>query len=273
MSILNSLSGSDIVVRFDNEEFQRVDPNILVGSLGRNPFGIIIDCDEPLEELTIGEGWNSFSLSIFPKKVGKFRKIFDRVKVLRSPHVRIYLPVETKEDLTSIYILSSLGINCAIVFGGDDPDWDSLSDLMTYAVLEIAPHGRVEPFSFIAENYSPSSYTEWDKIYFDNPAEYLHVDNKGNVAPSRRELLGGEFLNQNIFGLDLTTLSELPEYRSRANKRKDFFLEVHPCTMCAGFRVCLGKFFKENESTKDCSAFFGELIEASEQFQRLHSKD
>ena len=130
---------------------------------------------------------------------------------------------------------------------------------MTYAVAERAPHAAIEPFSFIASNYDPMGILAWGAYEFDDPSHFLHLDANGRVALSNAELAAGKFVAQSP--AEVETDAVIAAIRDRNDEWRRFFVDNHPCTRCAGWKVCLGKYADRASERRGCSLLFSELID------------
>ena len=245
--------------------------NERVKSSGNRLSLIILDAQVALGEVTFNESWAGINLAVFADRMGPFRDLARQLRLIRELGPSFYLPADEPENLTSFRIMSSVNLRCGALFSGRGPiDWEKLADLMTYALVGTVPHGPIEPFSTIAGHYRRAEWIEWGPIFFDDPAHFLHVDPDGRIAFSRRELLQGEFIEEDIGRLDDAVVS--PAYRDRVDHHKRLFLEFHPCSRCPGWRVCLGKFSQNGDDRKDCAAFTAEMIALLDEIETRHDE-
>jgi hypothetical protein len=178
------------------------------------------------------------------------------------------LPQDVPAAYRDLRILSSLLIPCGIVLREARPDWESLRELLSYAVYSQVPHAPIEPFHFVISNHASCKKIDFNSIYFDDPSRFLHIDKHGHVALSRKELDRGDHVLN-----DLERLGEIqncPSYVYRLNAWRELFLKPNGCAYCPGWRFCLGKYeaFADNE----CQEFFNEWLEAAEYYQRKQAK-
>lgn len=225
---------------------------------------VILDSPVPLEEIPFDESWVGTKIALFTPRMGNFRGLFKKLELIRKINPLVYLAADNPENLSALRILSSVNVRCAAVFTDrGSVDWEALADLMTYALVGIAAHGPIEPFSTISERFRSAGWVQWDPVFFDDPKDFFHLDPGGRIALSRRELLEGSFIQEDIERLDDIIDSE--PYHERIDIRKRFFLTYHPCSRCPGWRVCLGKFSQNTKDTAGCAAFFTEMIEILDQ--------
>lgn len=223
-------------------------------------FCIILEPGAPLDTIRLKDEWKDIPIALIVPSIGKFRDLRKNLNQLRKLNIRVYLPCN-KDNLKGIRILASVGVSCCIKFDDNQIDWEALTDLMTYAVLEVVPHASIEPFSYISRNYNPASYTEWSSVYFEDPKQFLHLDARGRVALSHDELLKEVFIAENIDEIKSDTDFDIPA--GRLEGWRELFLKNHHCSICKGWRVCLGKFSHRNADAAGCSAFFSEIIRIS----------
>jgi len=257
-SLIGGLSGRVLAVRVgDPSDVVRAAE--FVRSSANRLSMVILDSAVPLDEIPFDEAWTSVKLAVFAPKMGQFRNVVKRLRLIRELNPTIYLPTNDPENLTALRILSSVNLRCAAVL--DDrgaADWEGLTDLMTYALAGTVPHGAIEPFSTIAGRYQAAGWIEWGPVFFDDPKDFFHLDPDGRIALSRRELLDGDFIQTDIGLLDEVIDSEA--YRQRIDVRGRLFLEYHPCSSCPGWRICTGKFAANGTDKSGCAAFTAEMI-------------
>lgn len=260
--LLQSFSGRSVAVRVKNPHRAAEAAQRVRGS-GNDLFCVIIESDSPLDGIEFREDHKGIPLAVMAPSVGKFRNLVRSLNMLREFNLRIYLPGDNSENLTGLRILSSVGIHGCVVFGNNGNDWEALADLMTYAVLERAPHASIEPFTSIAQRYDSFSYLDWGSIHFDDPKHFLHLDSKGRVALSRGELRKGRFIAQSLS--EIGEPDEFPAIRERGEAWRQYFVDDHPCASCGGWKICLGKFADFVHKDNGCSEFFLEMIEVARQ--------
>jgi hypothetical protein len=266
----------NLVLPFDPALIQRLSDHVLVVRVG-DPSDVpgaaervrsssnrlsmvILDSAVPLEEVPFDESWGGIRVAVFAPTMRQFRTLAGKLPLIRRINPLIYLSTDNSENLTALRILSSIGLRCAAVFAGREPvDWEALSDLMTYALAGAVRHGSIEPFTTIAGRYRSDGWIEWGPVFFDDPKDFLHLDADGRIALTRRELLEGSFIEDDIGRLD--DVVDLKAYRERVDIRGRLFLEYHPCTRCPGWRVCMGRLAPDGADRTGCAAFAMEMIE------------
>jgi len=260
--LILKLKERDIAVRVNNPgDVSRAAETVY--SAGGVPSRIILETNEALSALSIPEDWAEIPVALFVPGTGRYKDISNKIQRLCDFKIHVYLPAGEAENLASARILASLGITCCLVFDERAPDWAALSDLMTYAIYGPAPHAPVEPFHYSAEQYRPGTYPDWGSLYFDDPREYLHLDSSGRVALSRKELSSGSFIAENISMIRDPLENE--EYVKGLNAWRRLFLEEHPCILCEGWKVCLGRFGLDGRHRPGCSRFAADMLSEIEQ--------
>ncbi len=235
-----------------------------VASSNNRLTSIILDSRTPLDEIHFEESWAGTRLAVFTAEMGHFRALVGKLELIRKIDPVIYLPTDNPENLSALRILSSVGVRSAALFTDRDPvDWEGLADLMTYSLVGSVVHASIEPFSTMSARYRQAAWLEWGSAFFDNPRDFFHLDSDGRIALTRRELLEGTFVEEDLNRLD--DIVTLPVYRERIDLRKRYFLEYHPCSLCPGWRICLGKFSRNEEHAGGCAAFFTETIDLLDQ--------
>jgi len=228
-------------------------------------FSVIVDTDRSLEDIVIPENWGGISVALFIARMGRFRHVRKKLERIRRLKVRVYLPCDDPENITSLQILSSVGVSVASRIIQEPHHWEPLLDLMTFAILGSAPHSPIDPFVFVADNFETGGAVDWRGIYFEDPNEFFHLDDQGRIALSHHELIAGDFVFDNPSDIDAR--EENPEYRRRTNPRERFFLTNHPCSRCPGWRVCMGAFVQNGSAPDGCSEFATEMLEVVEQYR------
>ncbi len=238
-----------------------------VRDAGHELFCVIADSPVPLQDVFLPADWKEIPLAIMAPSMGTFRNLAAKLDSWRDFNLCIYLPAAIAADQTSLRILSSLGIRTCALLGTGNNDWESLADLMTYAVLGQSRHARIEPFSYIADHYAPDANLDWGAVYFDDPRQFLHLDETGRVALSRAELEKGEFVAQRL--AEIGVAADFPAIQKRTRSWTEYFLNNHPCSVCAGWKVCQGRFSASLPVSNGCSAFFREMIDVARQSRQL----
>jgi hypothetical protein len=256
-ALIDALSERVLVVRTDDSSAVAGAAEHVQSSANRLSM-VILDSPIPLAEIPFDESWKGTRLAVFAPKMGPFRTLAARLRLIRDIDPTVYLSVGDPGNLTALRILSSVNVRCAAVLEDSGPvDWEGLTDLATYALAGPVAHGPIEPFSTIAGRYRSDGWIEWGPVFFDNPADFLHLDARGRIALSRRELLEDNFIETDVGRLD--GVIESAPYRERIDAVRRLFLDYHPCTRCPGWRLCLGRFSPNGDDRSECAAFTAEM--------------
>ncbi len=267
--LLSALSGRSVVVRIDDiRELSRVEE-----VLERNRSHLhclVIESDASVVSLRYQESWSHIPIALFSPELGRFRDLAGQLGVLRKLNLRVYLPSDRAASFASLRVLSSLGIESALVFSKEGLDWERVADLMTYALLGQRPRAGIAPFNYVASRYQHERRTDFGAVYFDDPHTYLHVGAGGCVALSDADLKAGVYLAESVE--ELNNIENHQKFRAHEGRWREFFLKTDGCAYCPGWRICLGKHADTVERDPGCREFFAEFLDSVEQHQSLTSK-
>lgn len=223
---------------------------------------LIIEIPLPLTTITFKEEWKDIPIALFVRSMGKLSLFIKQLPVVRKLNIRIYLPTAPEENCTDVRVLSSLGVETALVFSDKNVDWDLLSDVMSYAYFARAPHEPIAPFDYIQRRYNKHHQNDFSAVYFNDPHTYLHLNETGQVALTKEHLASGKFIAESIEELgDVESNQDYIEYTESWRK---FFLDKDGCAYCPGWRVCLGKFSNDDKNNPGCRDFFCEMMDSIE---------
>lgn len=257
-ALINRLDGRAVCVRVDAAR------DIVAAAADvrrRNTLACVICESVPIEEIEVEDDWQGLPIALMAPSVGRFRNIAKKAGALRKLNLRVYLPYEA-DNLTGARVLASLGIPVCLVFEGN-PNWDALTDLMTYALLGPVPHAPIDPFQTIADGYRQTARSDdWGRVYFDDPSRTLHLDAKGRIALSRRDLLAGDFVACELSKLDSPLVQHAIEERTEA--WRNLFAEDDFCVRCKAWRICRARFRDGKAAPDGCDEFFHEMAEVIE---------
>lgn len=266
-SLLQSFTGLSVVLRL-NDGPCLAEGVENVRQSGNSLCCVIVESDHSLANIDFAAHPPHIPLAVMVPALGRFRDLTRHLSRLRHLNLRVYLPCDHPDNLSSLRILSSLGIHCCANFRYGRNDWQALADLATYAVLEQAPHAPIEPFAFIAANYHPGHFLDWGRVIFDDPEHFLHLDEDGRVALSPADLTAQCFVASNL--QEIKSPEEFPPIRRRLRAWRHYFLDNHPCAFCAGWRICRGKFSAGLSDNAGCAEFFQEMLDLVRQTRALH---
>jgi hypothetical protein len=219
---------------------------------------LLVRTKAPLASLALPKELENRPVALHPSRLGRFQDLVRVLPALRGLNARVYLSADDAQNITSLRILASLGVETVAALEGA-VRWDLVTDLMTYALLGIFPHAAMEPFRYIASRYSPQEPAEWEAVYFDDPFTYLHLDEKGRVALTRSHLREGRFIASSP--AEVTAEARAAALEERRDSLRTHFLEATRCASCQGWRVCQGRFAARAAEDPSCSAFFVELMD------------
>jgi hypothetical protein len=268
-SLINELRGESVVIRLTNLD----DLPSTVDAVKRSDAHLhclMVKASAPLSALSFKEEWKDIPIALYVSSMGNFPEFIKQLPILRQLTIRIYLPTHPQENNTAIRIISSLGIDTAIVFHNDGLDWEQLSDLMAYAYFAQAPHASIAPFDYMTTRYHRNQRNDFNAVYFDDPRTYLHLDKKGRVALTRAHLLAEKFIAQSME--QLGDIEQNEDYIDYLESWRSFFLQTDGCAYCPGWRLCLGKFSHTSPYDTGCKDFFTEFMNLVEQKQSMKNK-
>ncbi len=257
-SLLARLRSREVVLR---APFPGPDPELLalVAAGGNRLLRVVVEADLPLAALTLPDHWKDPAVTLRVPSSGRFRDLVTRLDRIRELGTTVQIPAAEPSALVDLRLLSSVGIPVSVAFDQGVADWDGLSDLMEWALLERAPHGRVEPFVWLASGPPGESRRSWSRFDLDHPAELVHLDASGRIALTRAELDQGSFVLEDLERLD--ELTEVPAYRDRVFAWQRHFLDSRPCARCAGYPLCHGRFDGDHIGTCPATGLFTDLLQ------------
>lgn len=263
-ALLNRLGGRAVVLRLTSLE----DLDRAVGDARQ--AGALLHCAavelrHPLGLLTLEERWKDIPIALAVPSVGRLRDVVGLMPLIRQMNIRIGLPADSAENLTGLRILASWGVACTATPGSGPIPWDRFSDLATYALFGLVPHGPIEPFDHLAKHYAANARTDFRGVWFEDPTRFVHMDASGRFAFSPAELAAGEFAGLTPDEVDRIDDSDF--YRNRLESWRAVFLEKDGCASCPGWRICLGAFQNTARTEPRCRDAFGGLLDEIERHQ------
>jgi hypothetical protein len=222
---------------------------------------VVVQETRPLSNISLKEERWKIPLLLVVPEMGDRTKVLKRIAQLREWNARVFMSGARAENLTSLRILSSLGIPSGLLM--QPPlDWDAVDDLMHYAMYTRTPHADIDPFGYVKSVYTPQMLTYLGTPLFDNPLRYVHMDGEGNIALSDADLRAGRWIGHGAEAL--TGLTETEEYRHAVNDWQKVFLEDRRCAYCPAWRLCQGSFLSECERDEGVLRFFTGFLEAAD---------
>ncbi len=223
-----------------------------------------------LSDILFEEKWDEFPLAIESPSLGRVHEFLKRTSIIRKLNVRFYLSTNKPNCYKDIRILSSLGYPTTIIIDGKTTDWQQLTELMTYGLLNTRRHAEIHPFDYISSYYHPNNRTNFASVYFNDPERYLHINKKGIVFLKREDLLSNKDPCGDLNSIE--TIEQQDIFKNEMNKWFEFFLKPSRCASCKGWRICLGKYVQYLDSNPGCENFFSEFIDTIEIEKKIEEK-
>lgn len=267
--VIRGFEGKTLVVKSEDPDEIAIIPRE-VHRLNNKLHSVFLRLESSITCISTFEEWKGIPVAVQAPEIGDFLEFATKLHLLQGLNLRVFLSLEKEENYLFLRVLSSLCVPTTIVFNGGNIDWDSLCDLMTYALLGKVPHAGIEPFQTIAETYAPHRRTDIGGIYFDDPSRYLHLDKEGHVALTSGDLSAGRFIARSIS--DLPDLEYHPAYVEHMDAWKNLMLRRGECASCEGWRICLGRFSANTNDYPGCKHFFTELLGIVEKYQLMQEK-
>jgi len=235
--------------------------------------GVLLHCAavesrHPLGHLTLQDRWADIPIALGVPSLGRVRDVVRLTPLIRRMNLRVVVPADSAENLTGLRILASLGVACTAAPGSGPIPWAQFTDLATYALLGLVPHGPIEPFDYLATHYDPDRRTDFRGVWFDDPTRFVHMDGSGRFALSAAELAAGQCAG--AAPEDLDSLDDSEMYRDRLDAWRHVFLRKDGCASCPGWRICLGAF--EAGGSDGCRAALAEVLDLVERHQATAHK-
>lgn len=258
-TLLSRLRGKPVVVRVSSErEIQGAHDR----ASGENHLHcVVLELKAALSEVPLSEERKSIPLSLHVQEMGDLKRVMRRLKLLRESNIRVFMPAGRSENLTSVRILSSLGVATGLVLASP-LDWDAVNDLMHYAMYTRILHADIEPFGYVTSAYEPRDFTYLGTPLFENPLKYVHVDEGENLALSADGLREGKWIAQGLACLPELTAS--PEYRASIHSWQGMFLEDRKCAYCPAWRLCQGAYLADCDRDGNVLHFFEDFLAAAD---------
>ncbi len=257
--LLGMCRGNSLVVRISS--FDEVQHVYARASAENRLLCIAVEERKPLSAITFREEWKAIPVSLRVPEMGDLKKVLRRIRLLRGCNLRVFMPAAHAANLTSLRILSSLGVSSGLTL--EPPrDWDAMNDLMHYAMYTRTPHGDIDPFSYAKSFYSPQEFTNLGTPVFDNPLQYVHIDEEEHIALSAADLRDGRWIAEGLESLP--SLCASAEYRHSINAWQAVFVEDSRCAYCPGWRLCQGTFLGDCEKDGNVLGFFNDFLSAAD---------
>jgi hypothetical protein len=220
--------------------------------------------NKALSDIEFEEEWVSIPLVVYSPEFGDYKSFLHRLGLVRKMNIRIFLSAHNAANYTALHILSSFQISCGLYFEDQPLNWELLNDLMQYEIYSRTRHAPIEPFNWLATHYEPTEYTDYNIIYFNSPAKYLHLNEKGKIALTAKDLSDKNFLSDSVESLDNLSIEEGSDEVVR--KRYETMLKMNECAFCEAFRICLAKFEHLTDKKNNCMRFFADFLDAADYY-------
>lgn len=240
----------------------------VMDSARRIPFHLhclSLETQASLSDIPFQETWQEIPLAIQVSGLGRFLDFMKILPTLRKLNLRVYIPTDSIENIAAIRILSSLGINTALVIRPEMTNWDLLADLMSYAYFGLVPHAPIEPFDSLANWFEDHKQLNGGSVYFEDPAKYLHVDTAGRIAMTPADAEVDSYIAQRVEDLDTALLSR--GYQEGVERWRKHFLQTDGCAYCPGWRLCMGQYASSCTEDPGYKNFFSEVLDAIELYR------
>lgn len=218
-----------------------------------------------LTDLLLQDDWETLPLVLYCNGIGDYKQFLTKHQYFKKMNMQIFFPSAFTYNYSELKILSSLGIQCGILLDQQPINWDLLSDLLNYALYTRIDHGHIDPFKYLVKHYRDNGPTDFNRVYFNDPSTYIHMDESGNMSFTAELLEQGEYIQQPIQNAE--QLKATSVFKDIIYKWHDHFINYTPCSRCPAWRICLGKFaYLENY---ECRTFFSEVLEAIEYHKKI----
>lgn len=268
-NLLSKFRNNKIIVR--TNAFNEIEKIFNSVEYKNNLHAIWIEIDDILSSIAFSKEWAGIPLVIYGNDLGSFRNFIRIIDLFKKLNIQIFFPSNNPNTPTNLKILSSLGIYSGIWFGKEKIEWESIIDLMHYAIYNKAYHIPIEPFHYIASNYQMTRFLDFSSVYFNDPTKFLHVNSNEQIALTCSELTNGNFIADGLESIN--DIEENESYKNRLTSWQDFFLKEEGCAYCPSWRICLGKFSETSKDNSGCRDLFSDLIDASIFYQSQTKKN
>lgn len=228
-------------------------------AVSRNVFCIWLDNTLlSLSDIPFDESFEGIPIVLHLYNVGSIYVTLSRLDILKRLGIRVFLSSSSRENFSSLKILSSLGIDCGLLIDSERVDDEAFVDLASYYYLSQVPHATIEPFDYIWRNLHQEKNLDFSTVYFENPEKYIYVNEALDAAFSEEDLLKGSFIGNlnEMEKVDFQTMvsKKMTSYYSH-------FLQLDDCSKCPNFKICNKKM---KTAFENCSEVFASVYEYAE---------
>lgn len=228
-------------------------------AVSKNVFCIWLDNTLlSLSDIPFDESFEGIPIVLHLYNVGSIYATMSRLDILKRLGIRVFLSSSSRENFSSLKILSSLGIDCGLLIDSEKVDDEAFVDLASYYYLSQVPHATIEPFDYIWRNLHQEKNLDFSTVYFENPEKYIYVNESLDAAFSEGDLLKESFIG-NLNGMEEVGFQTLVS--KKMTSYYSHFLQLDDCSKCPNFKVCN----KKMKSTfENCSEVFASVYEYAE---------
>ena len=211
-----------------------------------------------LSDIPFDESFEGIPIVLHLYNVGSIYATMSRLDIFKRLGIRVFLSSSSRENFSSLKILSSLGIDCGLLIDSERVDDEAFVDLASYYYLSQVPHATIEPFDYIWRNLHQEKNLDFSTVFFENPEKYLYVNDALDAAFSEGDLLKGSFIG------NLNRMKEI-DFQTLVSKKMtsyySHFLQLDDCSKCPNFKICNKKL---KMTFENCSEVFASVYEYAE---------
>lgn len=222
-----------------------------------------------LSEIIFRKEWSGIPIAMEAPALGRVSIFLRMAQIIKNLNIRFYFSTDSKSCYQDVRILSSLGYHCAVIINGSSVNWEELTDLMTYALLNRIEHQEIHPFDYVVRYYHPQNRTDYNAVYFNDAARYIYLSDEGVLSLSPDSKDSDCKISEDLKSID--NISETQVYKDYSYRWHKFFLKPTECASCSGWRICLGKYEAYIKQNPGCKLFFSEFLDSVE--IRLKNKE
>jgi hypothetical protein len=261
--LMRQAAGADVVVKIDALS----DVVAAIDAAGRNNLKLVRIWARPcanLSEIALCDIPTDLPIALEIAGIGSLARCRAHVSWLSRHNVRLYLPLQSRQNAVDLRVLSSLGLHCCGMITGEEPqniDWDAVYDLAVYSLFGTQPHGEIDPFSYLRANCGNGRLVDFGQVFFDSPRRYFQVAEDGSISFSRAGMLAGKKIAAKLSAY--RDVIGTIEYQLAISEHRSFFEQPTECARCEVWRLCLGR-FADSAASGGCRAVFQQVIECHE---------
>ena len=267
-NLISKFNGENILITSDS--FNLLNRTYDVVNQNNKLVNVTVYTQSALTSIKFLENWNRIPLALYLPSMGSYRMFFHMLPVLRQMNLRIYLPVSNNQNIIDVQMMASLGIFAGIYFDKKPINWEKVKELAFYSQYSKSQHAPVEPFHHISSKYKSDETLDFNAVYYNDPNQFLHINNEGKVALTYQLLKEGKFALESY--LQINTLKENEDFVNYNTAWQRHFLDKTTCSYCPAWRICMGKFESSIDAEKSCQQLFVEVLEGAENHQEKNKR-